>query len=325
MLYRELAIDERGAGRWVDVYLAARFSSYSRTRIVRHIRAGAVHRNGATTKASALLAVGDVLRIFIPGIAPRTPPPPLPPILREDEQLLALCKPSGMLVHPSGDEFVWGLIGLAKAARPQHRIDLVHRLDRETSGVLVMTKDRSANALLKEHFRERKVEKTYLAIVRGVPDWTRRDVQAPLGPALHSEIGLRRGVRPDGQHAHTTFQVLQALGGLALLSCALHTGRTHQIRAHLEHVGHPLLGDKIYGQPDQTFLRWLDGERGAAIRSQLRFPRHTLHAWTICFPHPDSGAPCLVEAPMPADMQAIIDGAAPEWPVSALQSKEEEP
>lgn len=319
LLYRDLEIDARGAGRRVDVYLAARFSSFSRTRIARHIRAGEVLRNGAPAKASALLAEGDVLRIFIPGIAPLTPPPPLPPVLFEDEQLLVFQKPSGMLVHPSGERFAWGLIGLAKKARPDDRIDLVHRIDRETSGALVLTKDLAANAVMKEHFRERRVGKVYLAIVHGAPAWDSLEVRAPIGDAEDSEIGLRKGARPDGQHAHTTVTVRKRLGSHTLVSCAIHTGRTHQIRVHMEHTGHPLLGDKIYGQPDQTFLRWLSGERSEALRAQLGFPRHALHAWRLSFPHPTTGAPVTVEAPLPDDMQAVVDGATPAWPAPEPQ------
>ncbi|MFT4977836.1 MAG: RluA family pseudouridine synthase [Myxococcota bacterium] len=313
MLYRDLDIDERGAGWRVDVYLSARFSSFSRTRIARHIRAGDVLRNGAGTKCAARLADGDRLRIFIPGIAPLTPPPPLPEILYEDAQLLVFSKPSGLLVHPAGERFAWGLIGLARTARPDVRLDLVHRLDRETSGVLILTKDLGANVVMKEHFRARRVEKTYLALVRGVPDWSLREVHAPLGDA-DSEINLRRGVVADGQHAHTTFAMLQPLDGHALVSCLLHTGRTHQIRAHLEHLGSPLLGDKIYGQPDEIFLRWLSGERSAVLRETLGFSRQALHAWRLSFPHPVTRELCTVEAPMPADMRAVVDGESPAWP-----------
>lgn len=325
-LYRDLEIDERGAGRRVDVYLSARFSSYSRTRIARHIRAGDVLRNDAPVKASALLAAGDVLRIFIPGIAPLTPPPPLPPVLFEDEQLLVFNKPSGMLVHPSGEQFAWGLIGLARTARPGRRIDLVHRIDRETSGVLILTKDLAANAAMKEHFRARRVDKVYLALTRGVPAWDTLEVRAPIGDAEGSEIKLRKGARPDGQHAHTTVTVRQRLAGHALVSCAIHTGRTHQIRVHMEHTGFPLLGDKIYGQPDQTFLRWLGGERSPDLRAQLGFPRHALHAWRMSFPHPTTGAPITIEAPLPDDLQAIVDGEPPGWPDPALELEQlEEP
>lgn len=319
MLYRDLEIDGKAAGRRVDVYLSARFSSYSRTRIARHIRAGDVLRNGTPAKPAALLAAGDVLRIFIPGIAPLTPPPPLPAVLYEDDALIAFSKPSGMLVHPAGETFTWGLIGLVRAARPGCRVDLVHRIDRETSGVLIITKDLAANAVMKEHFRLRRVKKTYLAVVRGEPRWDTLEIRAPIGDAADSEIGLRKGTCDDGQHAHTTATVLKRLGGHALVSCGLHTGRTHQIRVHMEHTGHPLLGDKIYGQPDATFLRWLSGERSPALRAQLGFPRHALHAWRLSFPHPTTGQPCTVEAPLPADMQAVVDGTPPAWPAPVEQ------
>lgn len=311
-------MDERAAGRRLDVYLSARFSSFSRTRIARHIRAGEVLRNGRPTKASALLQVGDVLRLFVPGLAPQTPPPPLPDILFEDDDLLVLNKPSGMLVHPSGDAFVWGLIGLVKRARPQARIDLVHRLDRETSGVLLLTKNLQANNAMKAQFRDRSVQKTYLAIVHGIPTWRTIHICAPLGVAQHSAINLRRGVSAAGQSAHTTVCRQQTMDALSLVACTLHTGRTHQIRAHLEHVGHPILGDKIYGQPDETFLHWLDGNNAAELEARVGFPRHALHAWRLVVSHPSSGQTVSLQAPLPQDMRRVVTTGVPETDAAAL-------
>jgi len=218
------------------------------------------------------------------------------------------------LVPPAGERFAWGLIGLVKRARPNHKVDLVHRLDRETSGVLVMTKDREANAFLKKHFVERKVRKVYRAIARGVIPWEEQRVDAPIGKAEHSEIGLRRCVRPDGQSAQTTVTVLQRLSGFTLVQCRLHTGRTHQIRVHMEHVGFPLLGDKIYGQPDETFIRWLDIEKpDDALRAQVGFSRHALHAYSVTIPDPTTLQHRTITAPLPEALQAIVDGEEPVW------------
>lgn len=272
---------------------------------------------GRRLKPSSILTLGETLQIFIPGIAPTKPPPPLPPILFEDDRVIAFNKPAGMLAHPSGDQFVWGLIGLVRSARPDATIDLVHRLDRDTSGVMVLTKDKAANVFLKKRFMERTVEKAYRAIARGEISWDVREVRAPIGPALNSEIRLRRGIRPDGQHAHTTVTVIQRMKGCSLVSCRIHTGRTHQIRVHMEHVGHPLLGDKLYGHPDAVFLSWLaEKQADAALRQTLQFPRHALHAWSLRFEHPDAGEQTLI-APLPEDMQQVVDGVTPTWPEEA--------
>ncbi|MEL6348861.1 MAG: RluA family pseudouridine synthase [Myxococcota bacterium] len=315
MYSRSIDVDERAAGRRVDVYLAARFSSFSRTTIAQHIRAGRVLMGGRRLKPASILALGETLEIFIPGIAPERPPPPLPPVLYEDDRLIAFHKPAGMLAHPSGERFVWGLIGLARRARPNAHIDLVHRLDRETSGVMVMTKDAEANVILKKSFMERTVEKEYHAIARGEIDWSVREVQAPIGEAVESAVRLRRAVTPTGKHAHTTVRVLSRMSGYTLVSCKIHTGRTHQIRVHMEHIGHPLLGDKLYGQPDEVFLSWLQAEKTAnnPLRQRLLFPRHALHAQLLRLPHPDDGQPFGIEAPLPADMRAIVDGKSPTW------------
>ncbi len=311
---RSIVIDEHAAGRRVDAYLAARFTSVSRTAFVRHIRAGLVLREGRSLKPSSTLFSGDVLHIYVPGIAPTTPPPPVPEVLYEDERLLAVSKPPGMLCHPAGDRFVWGLIGLMKRARPQHRIDLVHRLDRETSGVLVLTKDREANAFLKQAFFAHRAQKVYAAIVKGVVPWSERDVAAPIGKALSSAVNLRRGVRPDeGLPARTTFTVQKRMAAHSLVACRIHTGRTHQIRVHLEHIGFPILGDKLYGEPDTTFLHHLERGDDDELRSKVCFPRQALHAASLTVPHPD-GDSVSIQAPIPADMQAIIDGATPRWP-----------
>jgi len=236
----------------------------------------------------------------------------MPEVLYEDDRILVVNKPAGMLVHPAGEKFAWGLIGVVKRARPDDKIDLVHRLDRETSGVLVMTKDRKTNVFLKQVFFEHRVEKVYMAIVRGQVPWKHQEIQAPVGLAISSDIRLRRGVNPEGRPAHTTVKTLQVMDETTLVSCQIHTGRTHQIRVHMEHVGFPLLGDKIYGQPDRIFIEYLERGINDALRTHLRFPRHALHSSSLAFPHPD-GHQVTVQAPLTDDMNAVVNGASPAW------------
>jgi 23S rRNA pseudouridine1911/1915/1917 synthase len=297
----------------VDVYLTARFPLFSRSAYARWLKAGQVIRDDRPMKPSSILHLGDVIHIYIAGVAPETPEPPVPEILHEDDRLIAVSKPSGMLCHPSGYRFTWGLIGIMKRARPKHKVDLVHRLDRETSGVMLLTKDKEANAWMKKAFRERKVRKIYKAIARGVIPWDEKVVEAPIGLVPGSEVNLRRGInRVDGSTSKTVVKVLKRLDGHTLVSCRIFTGRTHQIRVHMAHIGFPLLGDKLYGQPDSVFIHHLDHGDDAWVRGQVGFPRHALHAWTLSVPQLNNQH-LTMRAPLPADMAAIVDGGVPEW------------
>jgi 23S rRNA pseudouridine1911/1915/1917 synthase len=168
---------------------------------------------------------------------------------------------------------------------------------------------------MKALFEARKVSKVYWAIVLGVPAWETWDLEAPLG-AAGREVELAQAVRPDGASARTRFKVLRRLEHHALVGCKPHTGRTHQIRAHLEHLGFPILGDKLYGQPDDIFLESLRVGPTDRVRAALGFPRQALHARAIAFPHPVSGQAIRVTAPLPADMRHVVEGGAPSWPSS---------
>ena len=310
--WRTVIIRDRDVGRRVDAFLAKRFPSYSRTQVVQFIRDGQVLSEQRKLKPSTILQMNERLRLFVPGLVPNTPPPTLPDVLFEDERIIVVYKPSGMLVHPAGDLFVWALIGLFKDARPKDELDLVHRLDRETSGVLIISKDKVANAFLKRKLAERDVQKVYQAIVCGVPDWDVLEIKEPIAIDEYSEVRLRRHVQDGGQYSHTTATVLKRLRGYALVECVIHTGRTHQIRVHMEHVGYPLLGDKLYGQPNWVFLDYLEHKTTDRMKKAVRFPRHCLHAASIRFPHPDGGFK-KIRASLPLDMQQIVAGEEPRW------------
>lgn len=313
--WRGLVVDERSAGWRIDAYLARRFPAWSRTAIARFIKDEVIVSEERRLKPSSTLNRGERIRLYVPGLAPETPPPALPPVLYEDDRVIAFDKPAGLLVHPSGQRWSWALIGLARQARPGARLDLVHRLDRETSGVVVLTKDSEMNAFLKKAFQEHRARKTYHALARGVIPWEREEVDAPIGHALGSEIRIRQGVNPEGASARTGFRVLGRLAAHTLVACHLHSGRTHQIRVHLEHLGFPLLGDKMYGHPDEVFLRYLDAGADPLVRGAAGFPRQALHAARLILPMP-SGPELRLAAPLPPDMQAVVDGAAPLWPES---------
>ncbi|MSQ00816.1 MAG: RluA family pseudouridine synthase [Myxococcales bacterium] len=311
--HRAMRIMERAAGRRADTFLSMRFPSWSRTLFARWIREGLILSDDRSLKPATVLRLGETLRIWAPGIAPTTTAPSMPPVLFEDDWLIAVDKPAGMLVHPVGQRFAWALIGVVREARPGARIDLSHRLDRETSGIVLLTKHEDADRAMKQAFAARRVHKTYQALVRGVVPWDCRAVSAPLGHAAGSLIKIRRGEDAEGDSAHTDVTVLRRMAQTTLVECQPVTGRTHQIRVHLEIAGIPILGDKLYGQPDDVFLELLDHGPTERCRAAIGFPRHALHACSLAFPHPHSGQMLKLRAALPADMQAIIDGAAPAW------------
>ncbi len=270
--------------------------------------------DGRTLKPSSMLRDGETLRIYVPGIAPIDLPPEMPAVLYEDDTMIAVDKPSGMLMHPVGQRYAHALVGLVRQARPDAHIDLSHRLDRETSGVVLLTKTAVANVHMKKMFQTRKVGKVYWALVRGVVPWDDETADVSLGHAEGSAVILRQGKNDSGAAAKTVFRVLKRLAAHTLVACKPLTGRTHQIRAHLEYLGYPILGDKLYGQADDVFLEYLDARAGERVRSIIGFPRHALHARSIAFPHPETGQIMRVRAPLPDDMRRIVDGGSPAWP-----------
>lgn len=314
--HRVVTIGDRAAGRRVDVFLSLRFSDWSRSAFARAIRDGDVRVDGRTLKPSSMLRIGELLRIYVPGIAPVDFAPEMPNVLYEDETMIAVDKPAGMLMHPVGQRYAHALVGIVRQARPDAHIDLSHRLDRETSGVVLLTKQADANVHMKKMFQTRKVGKVYWALVHGVVPWEDETADAPLGHAEGSAVMLRQGKNESGASAKTVFRVLKRLAAHTLVACKPLTGRTHQIRAHLEYLGFPILGDKLYGNDDDVFLEYLDVGPSERIRTLIGFPRHALHARSIAFPHPQTGQILRVRAPLPADMRAIVDGASPTWPTA---------
>ena len=330
---RTLEVTEETSGRRADAWLSQRFRQWSRSQMAREITAGRIQSDRRVLKPSTLLQTGEVLRISTPGIGPKGPPPPCPPVIYEDERLVVVNKPPGLLVHPAGDRWEWGIIGLVRDRCPSKRIELAHRLDRDTSGVLVLTKDGEANVFLKDQLRHRTVDlrKEYLAIVHGHPEWSEVTVEEPIAERTDSAVRLRRGIVADGLYAKTHFTLRRKLQKHSIVHCLLHTGRTHQIRVHLDHTGHPILGDLLYGQPDQTFLNWMehrnvrdrtgkpDNAYFQAVRNAVGFPRQALHAWRMQIPHPD-GQIVQLEAPLPQDLQEVVDGIEPSWPAPDSES-----
>lgn len=305
MSRRELRVSPQQAGMRVDVFLSLRFPDWSRTQVALAIRAGDVQSAHRPLKPSSTVQADEVLLLAQPAGAQEVERPPCPPILHVDPDLIAFAKPPGLLMHPVGREFTWGLINLARERFPDEDLHLGHRLDRETSGVVLVSRNADANRHVKAAFKSRRTTKTYWAIVLGQPEWDEVTVDAPLGSDDSSPVRLKQGVRPDGQPAVTDVRVLARRGPISLVSCRPRTGRTHQIRVHLDHLGHPILGDRLYGQDADVFLGLFEGRPVARLRERLGHPRHCLHARALHLTHP-SGTPLTVRAPMPSDMARVL-------------------
>jgi len=289
----------------------------TRTKIQEWIAAGLVTRNGSAVKASEKVLPGDLLEVVLP-----PPPPPKPEIvpqeiplsvLYEDEHLLALDKPAGLVVHPAvghrDGTLVNALLFRSKEwAGPADRPGLVHRLDKDTSGVLVIAKTELAMAKLGKAMRERCMEKEYLAVVYGQAPLRkgRIDLKIRRDPANRKRMAVSKS---EGRDSSTFYEVLSessgSFSGLTLLKCRLVTGRTHQIRVHLKASGLPIVGDPVYGA-----ARW-KGLKDDALREACRtFPRQALHAWRLSLSHPVTGAPVVFTAPLPADLVALLAAAS---------------
>jgi 23S rRNA pseudouridine1911/1915/1917 synthase len=296
-------VPEGGSGTRLDRLLSRWFRDWSRSALVRGIKQGLVtDDSGRVLRPSFQVKAGQQIHIAIAGIAPSEAPPPFPPIVYEDDQVVAIDKPSGLVAHPTGSAFVWSVISLAKMRWPEAQMDLCHRLDRDTSGVLVLTKDKVANQHIKASFKAGRVDKVYEAICRGTIEWDEMDCTAPIGPR-GEEIRIQQGVRADGAVASTQFEVLGRKAGLSRVRCQIGTGRTHQIRVHLEHLGYPVLGDRLYGVAPEVFLHTLKHGTDAWTRTQTGAPRHALHCAQMRLAHPSTGEELAVAAEVASDME----------------------
>ena len=302
---RQWQVTDAEAGQRLDNFLLRVMKGVPRSHIYKILRSGEVRVNKGRTRPHYHLTEGDILRLPPVRVAAPSDPAVLPDhlhhqleaaILYEDGHLLVLDKPSGLAVH-GGSGLSWGAIEALRQLRPDAReLELVHRLDRDTSGCLILSKKRSALRALHEALREGRMEKRYLALAAG--DWQGKTRSVHLALRKNTLQSGERMVRVDsvdGKAAHTRFLPLERFPGAVLLQADLDTGRTHQIRVHLQAIGHPVAGDEKYGDPafNQRLRAW-----------GLR--RLFLHAALIAFRHPQDGEPLRIEAPLPADLRAVL-------------------
>jgi 23S rRNA pseudouridine955/2504/2580 synthase len=307
-----MTVDDESAGQRLDNFLFRELKGVPKTHIYRIIRSGEVRINKGRAQAETRVEAGDVLRVPPVRVSARseegaTPPAPARefPLLHEDDALLAIDKPAGVAVH-GGSGVSFGVIEQLRTARPQARfLELVHRLDRETSGILLIAKKRSALTALQDQFRERETGKTYLALVDGTWSPSRKVLDAPLAKYLLPDGERRVRVvakdHPDAMHAVTLVRVLAqfTLPGdtspMSLLAVTIKTGRTHQIRVHLASAGHAIAGDDKYGQFERN-----------RILQKRGLKRMFLHAWRLQFNHPATGERMALQTELPPELLALM-------------------
>jgi 23S rRNA pseudouridine1911/1915/1917 synthase len=324
-----LRSDEAAAGQRLDQWLAAKLApELSRSRVQALIRQGAVSAGGVVvTEAKRKLAADEEIVVELPEPEPAEPQGEHIPldILYEDTALIVINKPAGLVVHPGAGNWTGTLVnalihhcgdslsGIGGVRRP----GIVHRLDKDTSGVMVVAKTDHAHRALSEafadHGRTGDLRRAYIALVWGIPARLAGVVDAPLG--RHADR-VRRAVVPatrdDARHAVTHYTVEERFGqgqdkyaAASLVECRLETGRTHQIRVHMAHIGHPLVGDPDYGQAFRSKVNRLPEPLAAKVRA---FSRQALHARLLEFSHPDTHLAMRFEAPIPGDMEDLVGG-----------------
>ncbi len=323
MVERRFLVAEEYAGFRLDHYLKRMIPRLSRTRLQEIIRtqlyriapgddtASESSGGDRPLKPATVVAAGEQYVIR----RPAQPEPPCPrhfTVLYDDPHMMVIDKPAGLPVHISAKFYFNTLTRVLEERFPTQGLQICHRLDRETSGVMVIARGKSAAAALKGQFARHTVRKTYLAIVRGRPEWDGEElIDLPLGlvqdPA--ALISIRMEVRKDALPARTLVTVRERRRDCALVACVPVTGRQHQIRAHLAAIGHPIVGDKLYGHGDQAFADYCDRGLTDELLARFELPRQALHATTVRLRHPVTGDELEVTSPLPADLREYLDRA----------------
>lgn len=298
--------------RRVDKYLHGRFSNFSRAMLQKQIGAGSVKVNGKIVKPSFKLSPGDNIELTLPELPSKEILPEDIPlnIIYEDEDMIILNKQADMVVHPARSNTHGTLVNALvfyseklSSGLGEFRPGIVHRLDRDTTGVMIVAKNNAAQWKIAKQFEHRQVNKTYLAIVHGVPELTSDRISAPLGvnPRVREKYAIRPGV---GKESITFYEVVESFRGFSLLKLRPKTGRTHQIRVHLSYIKHPIAADDKYG--GKLVYPWQLKDTETTVEEPV-VSRFALHASTIEFKHPTTSEMVKFEAPLPEDMQNLLE------------------
>jgi 23S rRNA pseudouridine1911/1915/1917 synthase len=309
-------------GRRIDAVLATLLDEYSRVFLRKVVQEGGAQVNGTAVKPSFKVQAGQRLQVHLPPPPDDGPQPEDIPlsILFEDDSLIAVDKPAGMVVHPAKGNWK-GTLASALAYRFQELSDvggitrpgIVHRLDRDTSGVILIAKSNAVHLRLSEQFEKREVQKEYFAVVVGRLELDRDVIRLPIGPHPYQrdKMAIRRD-HPQAKEAETWYEVVEHFGRIHTLKISPKTGRTHQIRVHLDHIGTPVLCDRLYagharitrGELLQRFAR---KQAPRAEDADVLLDRQALHARRIEFTHPLTGQAITIESPIPADIESVLD------------------
>lgn len=298
---RRVTVDDAGAGQRIDNFLLRLCKGVPKSHVYRIVRSGEVRVNGGRVAPTYRVAEGDEIRIPPIRIAQpaRTTPVPVGkalPVVFEDEALLVVDKPAGKAVH-GGSGVSFGVIEQLRSQRPDARmLELAHRIDRDTSGLLIVAKKRAALKALHDMMREGRIEKHYLTLVAGRWNNAMQHVKAPLYKYLTAEGERRVRVSDEGKPSHSIVRLVRRWPGYSLLDVELKTGRTHQIRVHLAHLGFPLCGDDKYG----------DFEHNKRLEA-AGLKRMFLHAAKLSFQHPLTSAPLVLESGLPEELASFLE------------------
>lgn len=310
-------ISPGNAGMRLIEFLSSRFKYHTREEWIEIILRGSVTVNGAASVPDYILKKNDTVSYTV--VLREPPVDPDIRIIHEDDSFLVAHKSGNLPSHADGNfiknTFIYILRGTMAARGYRGPVKLVHRLDRETSGIMVVGKTDDSHRNLVRQFEEGTVEKEYLAVSRGVIAENIFEVNGAIIPDDNSAVSIRKKVvtesTPGSRRASTRFEVIERLRDATLLRCLPTTGRTNQIRVHLSHAGHPLVGDKLYGRTDGQFLEFVHRARGGNFDPLpwMDAPRHLLHASKLSFNHPATGQRVVFESPIPDDMQEYIKSA----------------
>jgi 23S rRNA pseudouridine1911/1915/1917 synthase len=298
-------VENECEGWRLDRFLQKKIPRLSRTRLQRVIR-GECWVDGRAAKPSQTVAPGQVVTFRRP--APVEPEAPRElPLLYEDAQLYALDKPAGIAMHPTAKWHFSTVTAVLRERFPDEALQITHRLDLETSGVLLVARTLAAAVAMKRAFAKRMVHKRYLAIVHGALEGE-GVIDRPIALQRSGFVRVKMEVRDDGLPSRTCWRALSRHGDLTLVECRPETGRQHQIRAHLACIGHPIAGDKLY--PDERVFAAYQDHGFVAIADRVAHVRQALHAASLEFPHPATGAMVRVDSPLPADLAMLLEGAS---------------
>jgi 23S rRNA pseudouridine1911/1915/1917 synthase len=293
-------------GGWrLDHFLKRRIGRLSRTRIQAILREQIFFSDGRAVRPAAAVRAGETILLRRP--APIEPEVPRHfEILYQDPSVLVIDKPAGLPMHTTAKFWRNTLTALLRERYPDEQMEIAHRIDRETSGVLVVARGREVASFLTRAFARRAVEKTYLALVKGAPPDEGR-IDRPL-KLLDSPSHIMMGPADDGLAAVTRYRVVRRFAAHALCEAHPETGRQHQIRVHFQSIGHPIVGDKLYGAGEALFMRACDeGVTPELLACFDGLARHALHAHRLTFPHPVTRQPVTVESPLPADLRDYLE------------------